>query len=68
MDNFLPFIKKKQISHVKNTSKVQQEKLFFQIGIDSNKQAFVDTINDKGVSITPDYHLYSGENSIAFAS
>ena len=68
MDNFLPFIKKKHIPHIKNTSKVQQEKLFFQIGIDSNKQAFVDTINDKGVSITPDYHLYSGENSIAFAS
>ncbi|MBQ8519862.1 MAG: DEAD/DEAH box helicase [Bacteroides sp.] len=61
MDNFLPFIKKKHISHIKNTSKVQQEKLFFQIGIDSNKQAFVDTINDKGVSITPDYHLYSEE-------
>lgn len=61
MDNFLPFIKKKQISNIKKTSKVQQEKLFFQIGIDSNKQAFVDTINDRGVSITPDYHLYSGE-------
>lgn len=61
MDNFLPFIKKKHISHIKNTSKVQQEKLFFQIGIDLNKQVFVDTINEKGVSITPDYHLYSGE-------
>ena len=61
MENFLPLIKKKHISHVKNTSKVQQEKLFFQIGIDANKQAFIDTINDKGFSITPDYHLYSGE-------
>ena len=61
MENFLPLIKKKHISHVKNTSKVQQEKLFFQIGIDANKQAFIDTINDKGISITPDYHLYSGE-------
>ena len=61
MDNFLPLIKKKHISHVKKTTKVQLENLFFQIGIDSNKQAFVDTINDKGISITPDYHLYSGE-------
>ena len=61
MENFLPLIKKKHISHVKNTSKVQQEKLFFQIGIDANKQAFIDTINDKGFSITPDYHLYCGE-------
>ena len=61
MENFLPLIKKKHISHVKNTSKVKQEKIFFQIGIDANKQAFIDTINDKGISITPDYHLYSGE-------
>jgi len=61
MEDFLPLIKKKHISHARNSSKEHQEKLFFQIGIDSHKQAFVDTINDKGQDITPDYHLYSGE-------
>lgn len=61
MEDFLPLIKKKHISHIKNSPKEKQEKLFFQIGIDSNRQAFVDTINDKGQGITPDYHLYGGE-------
>ena len=61
MEDFLPLIKKKHISHARNSSKEHQEKLFFQISIDSHKQAFVDTINDKGQDITPDYHLYSGE-------
>lgn len=61
MEGFLPFIKKIHISHAANAVNAHPEQLFFQIGIDKDKQAFVDTINDKGVTITPDYHSYSGE-------
>lgn len=61
MEGFLPFIKKIHISHAANAVDAHPEQLFFQIGINKDKQAFVDTINDKGMTITPDYHSYSGE-------
>ena len=61
MENFLPFLRKRNINHISRESEGSREKLFFRIAFDEQFHAFISIVNGKGIEISPDYRLYNGE-------